>query len=193
MRTLIIYAHPPSKPTGNCFEILNTLKTELDDKSIDYSLIDLYKDKFDPCLQADEHYVSGNCNISSKIKNYQKKIEQANHLIFIFPIWWAGMPAILKGFFEKVLTPGFGYKYEGNIPRKLFKDKKALVFMTAGGPAMYVKVVQGNRPEKNIKNDILGFLGIKTKTCLLSNTAKVDDRARDRIKKLVKKELDDFC
>jgi len=192
MKTLIVYAHPPSKPTGNCFEILKVLKAELDDRSVDYSLIDLYKDKFDPCLQADEHYVSGNCNISPKVKSYQKKINQADYLIFIFPIWWAGMPAILKGFFDKVLTPGFGYKYEGSIPRKLFRDKKALVFMTAGGPSVYTKMIQGNRPEKNIKNDILGFLGIKTKICLLSNAGRVNDKVRDKIKKLVEKGLNGF-
>ncbi len=190
MNTVILYAHPNTEKVGNCQTILNETLLFLDKKNHKYLLLDLYKESFNPCLSAEEYYVCGNTDISEETLRYQKILNEAKYIIIIHPIWWAGMPAILKGFFDKVLTPGFGYKYVKGIPRKLFKNKRAVVFETSGGPWWWIHIGQGSRSSKNISKDILGFLGIKTKVYLLPNARRVTDETKLKIEKMIKKGID---
>ncbi len=184
MKILIVYAHPKTK--GHCPKILEKTIEELVARNIPYEVLDLYKMNYDPILREDEHYTSGNRNISAENLSIQKKIIGSNHFIFIYPIWWGAMPAILKGFFDRIITPGFGYRYENVLPKKLLKGKKAIVIMTSGGPIWY-SYLRGNRPKKNIKNDILEFCGIKTKVYQIGKCRKLDDEKISKLNKVVQK------
>ena len=108
--TLIIYAHPNKE--GNCGKILNFTEKTLKEKNIGYELIDLYENKYNPCLLDKEHYTSGKFEISEQNKAFQKQIQENKNIIFIYPIWWGSMPAILKGFFDRVFTSRFAFKYK---------------------------------------------------------------------------------
>ncbi len=187
MNTVILYAHPNTEQTGNCQTILGATQRLLESRNEEYLLIDLYKDGFNPVLQAEEYYVSGNKFISPEVLKYQEILNDAKYIIVIHPIWWAGMPAMLKGFFDKVLTPGFGYEYINGVPKKLFKGKKSTVFVTSGGPWWWTYFGQGSRASKNIAKDILGFLGIKTKVFLLAEARVVTDETKVKVDKLVNK------
>ncbi|MBI2120689.1 MAG: NAD(P)H-dependent oxidoreductase [Parcubacteria group bacterium] len=182
---LIIYAHPDTKPRGNGWHILSEVQSALVSVGKKYVLVDLYKDGFDPVLRKEEHYVSGGKEIAPEVLAYQKLISDAEQLIVIHPIWWGGMPAILKGFFDRVLTPGFGYKYVRGIPKKLFPDKKAVVFVTSAGPWWYSRVVQEARAQRNMRKDVLGFLGVKTKVFLLPKAGGITEESKSRIRELV--------
>jgi NAD(P)H dehydrogenase (quinone) len=189
MKTLIIYAHPDTEPRGNGYHIFSEVKRTLEAAGIEYALIDLYKDNFNPVLRKEEHYVSGGKEIASEVLAYQKIIADAGKIIIIHPVWWGGMPAILKGFFDRVLTPGFGYKYENGIPKKLFPDKKAAVFMTSAGPIWYSLVIQEARAQRNMRKDILGFLGINAKVFLFPKAGRVTEETKPRIQELVARGL----
>ena len=58
----------------------------------------------------------------------QQAISWAEHLVFAYPIWWGGMPALLKGFIDRVFLPGIAFAYEGDghFPKKLFEGRRAL-------------------------------------------------------------------
>ncbi len=183
-KILIIYAHPDTEPRGNGYHILSEVGNMLLSANRTYALVDLYKDRFNPVMQKEEHYVSGGKDISPEVLAYQKMLSGAEHIVIIHPVWWGGMPAILKGFFDRVLTPGFGYQYENGRPKKLFSEKKAVVFITTGGPAWYSLVLQEARAQRNISRDILGFLGIKTKVFLLAKAGRVTEETKPRIQKL---------
>ena len=116
MKTLIIYAHP--KTEGHCSTILYEVKKVMKEKKKKYDLIDLYKIKYDPILHDEEHYTAGEGHrkVSKENKKFQKMIKDTNELIFIYPIWWGSMPAILKGFIDRVFTSHFAYQYKGPIP-----------------------------------------------------------------------------
>ncbi|KAM4722228.1 NAD(P)H dehydrogenase [quinone] 1 [Rhinophrynus dorsalis] len=77
-------------------------------------------------------------HLSKDIVEEQKKIEAADLVIFQFPVQWFGLPAILKGWFDRVLTQGFAYGLQATYDNGHFKNKKALLSFTTGAPeSMY--------------------------------------------------------
>ena len=184
MQTLIIYAHPNTN--GHCSNILGEVENRLKETGKDYEVLDLYKIKYDPILHENEHYTAGNKHISEQNKEFQNKIKDADKLIFIYPVWWGTMPAILKGFIDRVLVPGFAYRFSKfGIPQGFLKDKKAVVFMTTGGNR-FLYLLIGNRPKRLMKTDILSFVGIKSRVFMLDNAKKFDNKKKSRIKRMVK-------
>ena len=186
MKTLIIYAHPDTD--GYNPRILNEIRKQLRKKKTPYDLIDLYKDRFDPVLHEEEHYTSKGRKISRKVKNYQEKIKKAKKLIFLFPVWWNSTPAILKGFFDKVLTSGFAFKYVGKRPVGLLKGQTATVMFTSGGPTWMYKLFL-DMPAMLIKHNILGFCGIKAKTYQLGGSRDLTPERIVKIQKLVRRAI----
>jgi putative NADPH-quinone reductase len=67
----------------------------------------------------------------------QKAIQWAEHLVFFFPLWLGGMPALLKGFLEQIARPGFALATPGKgLPAKLLKGRSARIVVTMGMPAL---------------------------------------------------------
>lgn len=187
MKTLIIYAHPLTK--GHCPTILEEIKSNLSSKNIDYEVIDLYKIKYNPILEDEEHYTAGNRKVSKQNLKFQDKIKESDKLIFIYPVWWNSTPAILKGFIDRVFTPHFAFKWEGKVPKPLLKGKKAIIFLTTGASKLFFKIFEGNRAIKIIKKDILKFCGIKSKVFHLGSANNLNDNNINKIKSLVNKGL----
>jgi NAD(P)H dehydrogenase (quinone) len=184
MKILIVYAHP--KTVGFCSAILDRILSELKNANILSEVIDLYSINYDPILKSKEHYTSGNKEVSSQNKDFQQKISDCDRLIIIYPVWWNGPPAILKGFFDRVLTPGFAYRFNKGIPEKLIK-KRCSVFLTHGGPDFFTTFILQDRGAKIVTKDTLGFCGIKTKFFKLGNCRRFDKKADEKIQKLVEK------
>jgi NAD(P)H dehydrogenase (quinone) len=187
MTTLIVFAHPGNE--GHNSAILAEVLSFLDKKGEKYELLDLYKLNFDPILKKDELYTSGQRNISKEVLDIQEKIKNNLHLIFIYPVWWGTMPAVMKGFFDRVFTSRFAFVYERGIPKGLLKNKAA-VFITSGASNVISSIFQGGRPGKSISNDILGFCGIKNKVFQFGN-ANADrlEKNKQKITSLVMKGL----
>ena len=86
-------------------------------------------------------------------------IKEADKLIFIFPIWWSGMPAVLKGFIDRVFVSGFAYSYKKIGLEGHLKGKSAWVITTMDAPAIILPF--SNDYGKVLKNQILKQCGIK--------------------------------
>ena len=185
MKNLIIYAHP--NKTGHCGEYLKSVEKELKKKDYEYEVINLYEENFNPILLPSEHYTSGNRDFEIKVLDYQKKITASKKIILIYPNWWNGVPAILKGFFDRVFTPHFGYKYIKGVPVGLLKGKKTIIFTSTGGPWIYTYFVKKMRFLKSVRNDVLSFCGIKSKAYVLYSANKMTNRDVVNIEKYVKR------
>ena len=97
---------------------------------------------------------------------YQEDIAWADHLVFSFPIWWSAEPAILKGFLDRTLTPGFAYRYIGAKSQGLLKGKTAALIVTSRAPSFIYRLFGG--PISRWKQMVFGFVGIRlTKTLML--------------------------
>jgi len=109
------------------------------------------------------------------------KILQADHLVLIFPTWWGSMPALMKGFFDRMFLPGFAFEYQEKspFPKKLLKGKTSEIIITMDTPVWYYKWILGNTGVKLLKNSILSFCGIKNvRTTYLAVMKTSDDRQR---------------
>lgn len=106
--TTIIFAHP-SHDSFNYAEV-KAIEAKLAADGQPYRLIDLYVDGFNPVLSdAEITQQKHSLTDDPTVMAYQKALASSTMVIFVFPVWWGEMPAIMKGFFDRVMTPGFAY------------------------------------------------------------------------------------
>jgi putative NADPH-quinone reductase len=92
----------------------------------------------------------------------QDDIRWAEHLVFFFPLWLGGMPALLKGFLEQVARPGFALKRDAKNPlkAKMLQGRSARLVVTMGMPALVYRFYFRAHSIKALERNILGFVGI---------------------------------
>ncbi|XID96123.1 NAD(P)H-dependent oxidoreductase [Paenibacillaceae bacterium WGS1546] len=92
----------------------------------------------------------------------QEAIRRADHLVFVYPTWWGTMPAVLKGFIDRVFPPGFDFKYRDGSPLwdKLLKGKSARLIVTMDTPSWYNRWVYWRAGHLVMKRNVLRFCGI---------------------------------
>lgn len=183
---IIIYAHP--NKDGHCGQILTTLTKSLNDKKIDYSILDLYEMNFDPVLKNNELYSAGNYDVSEKNKKIQEMIKNESKFVFIYPTWWNNMPAILKGFIDRIFTSKFSFEYIHGIPCGLLKGKVA-VFTTTGASKIAYSFFLGQRSLKILRKDALRFCGLKSKGYAINNSTELNEKQINKINRAVKNGL----
>jgi len=180
---LIIYAHP--NKDGHCGQILKSIQNNLTKNKIEFKLLDLYEMNYNPILKNSEHYTSGHYEISEENKNIQTLIKNENRFIFIYPTWWNNMPAILKGFVDRVFVSNFSYKFVHGIPCGLLKGR-VTVFTSTGASRFSYSFFLGRRSLKVLAKDTLNFCGFKTRCFVINNSTKLNDQQIKKIDKAVK-------
>ncbi|GGC16868.1 dehydrogenase [Novosphingobium endophyticum] len=92
----------------------------------------------------------------------QEALRWAEHVVILYPLWLGDVPALLKGFFEQVLRPGFAFTYtEKGFPQKLLKGKSARVVVSMGMPAPLYRLFYRAHSVRSLERNILGFVGFK--------------------------------
>lgn len=156
---LVIYAHPDPQSFNHA--IYEQVVRGLKDKGQSYDVINLYKEGFDPVLVHNREKKRSEMKNDPELATYRRLVKEADHLIFIYPIWWFGMPAILKGFIDRVFASGFAYTFNKNIPTGLLKGKSATVIYTLDSPGFYERLVRHHLEWQSVKGPILHFCGIR--------------------------------
>ena len=155
---LIIVAHP--KQESFSFAMAQTYKENREDKGDKVELVDLYRDAHQ---QPFFNYEDANAlECTTAMEYYQKKIKDADEIVFVFPYWWGSFPAILKNFFDWNFSKDFAFKYVDSRPKGLLTDKTVKVFTTTGAPKFIYTLTGANRRLKNmIKEQIVQFCGMR--------------------------------
>lgn len=140
MRVMVTIDHPWKESFNH--EIMHQIAAVLTQDGHEVDVLDLHDEDFDPVMRVHELavYTRGEYR-DPKVGEYQARIKQADHLIYIFPIWWEVMPALLKGFFDKVFLPGFAFT-EADFAPLLTHIKSALVITTMGAPEVIYTSVE---------------------------------------------------
>lgn len=190
MKHLVVYAHPDSGSFNHA--ILDTTVKALQSKGHEVVVRDLYAIGFQPVLKPSDTDAMKAGNIPADIKTEQDHISAADAITFIYPIWWTGMPAILKGYIDRVFAYGFAYAYnaEGGID-KLFTGKKGFIINTHGTPnEIYDQIGMTAGLKVTSDTGILGFTGIESVGHLFFGAVTtVDDAARKHMLKQVEDQL----
>ncbi len=152
---LFIIANPKSNSISK--QVLDVSISNIIKSKNKYDVIDLYDDNFNPSLTFSKKQLD-----SSLIELYQNKIKKADTIVIIYPIWWQSVPAIMKGFFDRVFTSGFAFRYSKlGIPIGLLKGKTGVIICSFGGPWLLSKLY-GNGSLRAVKKGLLNFCGIKS-------------------------------
>jgi len=94
----------------------------------------------------------------------QETLKWADHLVWVYPVWWGSVPAMMKGFIDRVLLPGFAFKKrEDSIWwDKYFTGKSARIISTLDQPAWYYKLFYGSPSNNAMKKLTMNFIGVKS-------------------------------
>ncbi len=161
MHVFIILSHP----RGDSFNagICRALIEGLEEAGHSWDLADLYQEGFNPCLGSDELPDLGYAPPTEDVRAYQERIQKAQALVFVFPVWWFGLPAILKGFIDRVFQENWAYRFTSSgVAKGLLRHEKALVISSAGASAALYKTFGFGKPiEKVLGRWTLKVCGIK--------------------------------
>lgn len=178
MNHLIITTH--FNPNSFTHAIAETLISKGKDSKENIEHIDLYADKFDPILDSkdiDWMYQGGEAPMN--IKKYQEQIKNADKITIIYPIWWAQMPAMLKGFIDRVFTMGFAFLYNEEGPKPLLSGKKAHIITCSGSPNEYYEATGMHEAiHKTIDYGVFEFCGFETQHTFFGNVMNGTDELR---------------
>lgn len=179
MTHLILFAHPKIESFNHA--ILQTLTSTLEERGDSVIVRDLYALNFAPVLTQKDMEALRKGQTPEDIAQEQRYITQADTLIFVYPLWWTGLPAILKGYVDRVFSYGFAYRYNqtGEI-EGLLKGKKGFLVTTHGTPnAHYDSTGMTQALKETTDSGIFNFCGITEVNHLFFGAVpSVDDKAR---------------
>ncbi|MEL1253989.1 NAD(P)H-dependent oxidoreductase [Flavobacterium sp. DGU38] len=133
MNILIVYCHPSKK--SYTFQVFERLKSLLKKQNLNFEVSDLYEMNFQGDLSETEYEREGFAKtelpVCKDVLAEHAKIERADCIIFLYPVWWSDCPAKLKGWFDRVYSVGYAYGQNDSFP-KMKTLKLGLVICTAG-------------------------------------------------------------
>jgi putative NADPH-quinone reductase len=172
MRILVINGHPDDQSFNAA--IFAQYVRNIDVSHHQVRTLELGKLEFDPVLRFDYRERMGE---DPDITTSQELVRWAEKIVFIYPIWWASMPSLLKGWLDRVLTPGFAYNMDGIHSVGHLSGRTAELWMTCDGPGFYYRWLSP-LPWRLMKHHILRVCGIKTTRIEFFGNIKTSDDAR---------------
>lgn len=186
-RFLVVFAHP----------LADSLSASLKQAVIDglesaghvADVIDLYADGFDAALSASERsaFVQPGYSPPADAVDYCDRLKAADGIVFVFPQWWFGMPAILKGFVDRVFVPGVAFDPDpagGRLVPKLTQIKTFHVVTTTGSPWWITELYMRNPVRRQIAKGIAAFCGKAVRFRMMS-MYNLDKASRTQCEKFI--------
>lgn len=142
MNILIVYSHPSKK--SYTFQVLEHLKSQISKQKWNLEVSDLYANNFQSDMSEQEYEREGFAKtelpISNDVLDEHAKIEKADCIIFLYPVWWSDCPAKLKGWFDRVYSVGYAYG-QNETSQKMKTIPYGLVICTAGHPNAFLEEI----------------------------------------------------
>ncbi len=194
MKCLIVVAHPLADSL--CAEMARVAAETLTAAGHEVQVENLYEMEFAPALTTTERRsYYGRPFDASDVQAEVERLLRAEGLVLVFPTWWFGFPAILKGWFDRVWAPGIAYDHAsdlGPIKPRLYKLRRALAITSLGAPWWVDRFVLRQPVKRVLKTALLGTCAPACKFEMLSlhkaeKLAEVQVRAfRGRIERVLR-------
>ena len=185
-RVLVIVGHPSTD--SFCAALADSYVETAIGAGQDVRVLYLGDLRFDPVLHEGYNRIQP---LEPDLIKAQVDITWAEHLVLVFPVWWGGVPALLKGFLDRILLPGFAFSYRKGkaFPEKLLLGRSAYLLVTMDTPPWYYKWVYRMPALHQMRKTTLAFCGIKPVATLtfgpiLDSTAKQRDNWLEQARKL---------
>lgn len=157
-KILIINAHPLRD--SFCTALAQSYQKGAEQSGATCKLVNLIDLNFDPIMRFG---YKKRMEMEADLLQIQQDITDADHLVLVYPNWWATYPAQLKGLFDRAFVPGFAFKYRENSPMwdKLLTGKSARMIVTMDTPGWYYSLIYKNAGHNAVKVGVLEFSGFK--------------------------------
>lgn len=146
MRALVVVANPNPESYGHA--LADAARRGLHTAGHHVDVIDLYADGFRAAMSSDERraYETDRPILDPQVAAHADLVRQAELLVFVYPTWWSGLPAILKGWLERVMVPGVGFRFDarGKVRPGLTHVRRIVGVSTYGSPRAYVTAINDN-------------------------------------------------
>lgn len=160
-RILIIIGHPDPSPKRLCRALADSYADGAQSANHQVSRIDVAALDF-PFLRTMEEFQSE--KVAASLEEAAQAIRDAEHIVFIFPLWLGTMPALLKAFLEQLMRPGIAFAYpeagKTGFAKTLLKGRSARVVVTMGMPAFFYRLWYLGHGIAGLRRNILNFVGI---------------------------------
>ncbi|RZN56311.1 NAD(P)H-dependent oxidoreductase [Avibacterium paragallinarum] len=182
MKHLIIFAHPNGQGSFNR-SVLEAVVRSSQELNVETQVRDLYQLDFDPVISWAELQGANQGITPAEIRYEHHLIREADLITLVYPLWWMGFPAILKGYLDRVLSHGFAYKTEDGQSVGLLQGKKMQQFITLGSN---VEKYQQLGIDKSLRDclvdGLFDFCGISDiQHCFFGDIHIIDDNARQQM------------
>ena len=196
MRALVIYCHP--RPESFTAAVRDTVLERLRSAGVEHRLIDLYAEGFEPLLTADEHAGYLDCPANrTPVADHVAALGWCDTLIFVYPTWWYGLPAMLKGWLDRVLLPDVAFLMpdgENRTIRPGLQHVKRLGVFTTCGASWWLTQLVG-APGKRTLTRGVGLLCAKPLKTIFAAHYLMDsstERSRKKHLETVARKMDRF-
>jgi len=193
-RALVLYCHP--RETSFNHAIKELVIARLESAGVDYRLRDLYAEGFDPVLSAHDHEIYETVpDNRALVERDCQDIEWCDSLIFVYPTWWYGLPAMLKGWLDRTMVPGVSFimpeEVGGDIKPGLTHITKLGVFTTCGA-SRWLTFFVGAPGKRTLLRGLRVILAKRCKTAFAAHFLMDSSTAQSRARHLeqVQKRLD---
>ncbi|WP_160138622.1 NAD(P)H-dependent oxidoreductase [Chryseobacterium sp. c4a] len=159
MKKIAIINGHPNKDSFN-FGVTEAYKNGALEAGAEVKEITIAELNFNPNLQFG---YQKRMELEPDLLNAWEIIQWADHLVWVHPVWWGGLPALMKGFIDRLFLPGLAYKYRENSLwwDKLLKGKTAHIITTIDQPGWYYRLMYGRPSVNQLKISTLEFCGVK--------------------------------
>lgn len=170
MNVLLVFCHPV--PESYCAALAKAAGDCLADAGHAVDVLDLYAEGFDPVMGAHERRAYNTVTRQTHpLPDHAARVEAAGMIVFVYPTWWYGLPAMLKGWLERVLTPGLAFEVSpdnGPIRPLLSGVTRCAVITTCGAPRWWSHVV-GHPGRKTLLRGIRALFAPRCRTLFLAH------------------------
>ena len=180
MRVLVLYCHPnpDSLVSAACGRAVDGLRTG----AHDVRLTDLYADRFEPSMTPDERRTHKIPGVSDSLQQHVDDLAWAEALVFVYPTWWSGQPAMLKGWIDRIFVAGVAWSMdEGTTkPAPLLRNVRRIVAVTTHGSPKWLNALEGESGKRTLFRAIRAMCSRRTRTtwCAMYGVDRADESTR---------------
>lgn len=177
-RVVVINGHPDQNRLITALEAAYVAGMQTEGK-ITLEQYHLGSLQFDPVLR---YGYAKRTSLEPDLVQLMEAIMAADHVVWIYPTWWGGPPALLKGLFDRIFLPGFFFQYHEDGPfwDKYMKGKSSRVITTMDSPRWWDRLAYGRPGYHMVKRNILNFVGFKTRFSILGGVRSSSPAQRER-------------
>jgi putative NADPH-quinone reductase len=191
MRVLLVYCHPD--PESLVAAARERALAGLTKGGHDVRMTDLYADDFDPVMSAAERRTHKDPGVPPGLERYAADLQWAEALVLVYPTWWSGQPAMLKGWIDRVWVAGVAWQLPpgADVLEPLLTNVRRIVVVTTHGSSKLINALEGESGKRTAIRSLRLMCSKRTRTrwCAVYGLDTADEHRRERFLARVERTL----